>query len=93
MLRSSLVDEDFKNAMIGEKITMTHEEKQRTIELNDKKAIKKMEENNIFLKYLSLELIHKKGGVKKFCQLMSRTLDDKFLGLSVITILVNVIWS
>jgi hypothetical protein len=45
------------------------------------------------LKSLSIDLVHQQGGVKKLCKLLARTKDDKFLGLEMIEILVDVIWS
>jgi len=49
-------------------------------------------DQNIFIQKLQIDFVHRRGGVKEFCDTMTRLKDDKFLGLNVASILVNTIW-
>lgn len=84
----SYVTKDFKRVNFG---------KTREDLLKGKKAVEAGEEEippdqNIFMERIQLDLLHQEGGVSKFCNAMNKLKEDKFLGLKVSGVLVNVIW-
>jgi hypothetical protein len=58
----------------------------------ESKVGEKNHDQNIFLQKIQAILLHEKNGVFDFCQILSKVTDDKFLGLGVVDIIVNVIW-